>query len=140
MAITVALQNPQTKEIRLVKVGWSWVLLFFSSFFGVPLFLRKLKSWGKFMLGLAIATPILSLLTTNPIGSFLYTVTLCANFALSVYLAINGNEITAKTWLSRGWQFVDPNAETTKFAKMRWGILDQPQSTPSETADQVTQP
>lgn len=138
MSIKVALQNPQTKEIRLVKVGWSWVLFFFSSFFGIPLFLRKLRSWGYLMLGLGVATPILALLTTNPFGSFLHFVTLCANFAFSIYLGIKGNEITTKTWLAQGWQFADPNAEATKFAKMQWGIFDQPQSTPSATTSQVT--
>src|SRR5579872_4512539 len=137
MAIKVALQNPHTKEIRLVKLGWSWVLFFFSSFFGVPLFLRKLKSWGYLMLGLAIATPVFALLTANPLGSFLHTLTLCSSFAWSIYLGLKGNEITAKTWLARGWQFVDPNAETTKFAKMRWSMFDQPLS--SASGDQVTQ-
>ncbi len=139
MAIKVALQNPHTNEIRLVKLGWSWVLFFFSSFFGVPLFLRQLKSWGYLFLVLAIAIPVFALLTTNPLGSFLHTVTLCSSFVLSAYLGIKGNEITAKTWLSQGWQFVEPNADATKFAKMQWGIADQPPPSLSATAGQVSQ-
>jgi hypothetical protein len=46
MAINVAFQNPTTGEIKSVKVGWSWLLLFLSGVFGIPLFMRKLTMWG----------------------------------------------------------------------------------------------
>lgn len=40
----------------------------------------------------------------------------------SIWLAIKGNEMTAKNYLEQGWMFVEPESEITKLAKMRWGI------------------
>lgn len=42
----VLMKNSKTNETKEVKVGFSWTLFFFSGFFGIPLFLRKLYRWG----------------------------------------------------------------------------------------------
>jgi hypothetical protein len=123
MAIKVALQNPQTKVTRLVKVGWSWTLFLFSGFFGIPLFLRKLKSWAYLFLGFNVVY-IVATLSGGALGEFVSFVDMAADTAFLILIGIKGNEITAKTWLSQGWQFVEPSADATKFAKLRWGISD----------------
>ncbi|MFZ3033752.1 MAG: hypothetical protein WA138_07055, partial [Parvibaculum sp.] len=46
MAIHATFKNSKTGELKQVKIGWSWTLFFFSSLFGLPLFLRRLYVWG----------------------------------------------------------------------------------------------
>jgi hypothetical protein len=125
MAIKVALQNPQTKETRLVKVGWSWTLFLFSGFFGIPLFRRKLMSWAYLFLGFNVVF-ILAAISGSATSNFFSFVSMVAEWALLFLLGFKGNEITAKTWLSEGWQFAESDADATKFAKLQWGISDQP--------------
>jgi hypothetical protein len=138
MAIKVALQNPQTKEIRQVKVGWSWVLFLFSGFFGIPFFLRKLKSWAYLFLGFNIVY-IVATLSGSAIGEFVSFVDMVADTAFLILIGVKGNEITAKTWLAEGWQFVDPSGDATKFAKTQWGIADQPQPDPPVASGPIPQ-
>ena len=95
-------------------------------------------TWAYLFLGIDIAFFILALFS-SPAANFLSFVMLIGEWALLFLLGIKGNEITAKTWLAQGWQFMDANADATKFAKMQWGIFDQPKSTPSATAGQITQ-
>jgi hypothetical protein len=45
-------------------------------------------------------------------------------FGLQIFVAIKGNEMTAKNYLKNGWTFVEPDSKLTKMAKMRWGITD----------------
>ena len=132
MAIKVALQNPQTKEIRQIRIGWSWALFLFSHFLAIPLFRRKLTSWAYLFLGFDIVF-VVTALSHGPISSFVSFVSLVAEWALLFLLGFKGNEITAKTWLSQGWQFAEPNADATKFAKLQWGISDQPPDLPLST-------
>ncbi len=46
----VAMTNPKTGEVKEVKVGWIGYYSYFLSFFGLPLFLRKLHVWGGIFL------------------------------------------------------------------------------------------
>jgi hypothetical protein len=133
MAIQVALQNPQTNEIRHVKVGWSWVLFLFSGFFGIPLFRRKLETWARLFLGFNVAY-FATAWSSGAVATFISFVVLVAEWALLFLLGFKGNEITAKTWLSQGWQFAEPNADATKFAKLQWGISDHSPDMSSSTA------
>ena len=133
MAIKVALQNPQTNEIRHVKVGWSWVLFLFSGFFGIPLFRRKLETWARLFLGFNVVY-FATAWSSGAVAIFISFVVLVAEWALLFLLGIKGNEITAKTWLSQGWQFTEPTADATKLAKLQWGISDQPPEMPPSTA------
>ena len=77
MAINVALQNPQTKETRLIKVGWSWTLFLFSGFFGIPLFRRKLMSWAYLFLGFNVVF-ILAAISDSATSNFFSFVSMVA--------------------------------------------------------------
>jgi hypothetical protein len=134
MAIKVAMQNPLTKEIRLIKVGWSWVLFLFSTCFGIPLFLRKLTRWGF----VCLATTILAFIFSGG-PTFLSVVLIITQFVLAIFLGIKGNEITAKTYLENNWQFVDPNSDMTRYAKMQWGIFDQTPAAPTAAVAPLNQ-
>jgi hypothetical protein len=41
---------------------------------------------------------------------------------LSIYFALNDNELTAKNYLENGWAFLDPDDKITRMAKENWGI------------------
>jgi hypothetical protein len=138
MSIKVALQNPFNGEIKFVKVGWSWTLFFFSTFLGIPLFLRKLIAWGFVF----VTLNVLGALGTVIGGSGGLAISALVNLidiVLMIIMAVKGNELTAKALLARGWRFVDPNSEMTKFAKMRWHIFDQPAASPAPPLSQPSQ-
>jgi hypothetical protein len=132
MAIKIALKNPKTSEVRQVKVGWSWVLFLFSGFFGIPLFRRHLATWGRLFLSFNVAY-FLTAWSHGALANFIFFVVFVAQWALLFLLGFKGNEVTAKTWLSEGWQFVDPNTDATKFAKLQWRISDRAPDLPSTT-------
>lgn len=116
------MKNPKTGEIKEVKVGWSWTLFFFSGLFGLPLFLRRLYIWGAVFLVLWVTNFVVPSVLPEDEGA-IFSITFGLVFlSLQIFLAIKGNEMTAKNYLENNWIFVDPEAEITKMAKMRWGI------------------
>ena len=50
--VNVILINQRSGEHKYVKVGFSWALLLFSGFLGIPLFVRRLYVWGGVFLAL----------------------------------------------------------------------------------------
>lgn len=119
----VSLKNPATGELKEVKIGWSWTLFLFASVFGLPLFLRKLNIWGSIYLALYAVMMLITYLgdpDTAILGSVIFNVLfLCLN----IFLAIKGNEMTAKNYLEHGWVFTEPDSDVTKMAKGKWGLL-----------------
>lgn len=123
----VMIKNPKTGELKEVKVGWSWTLLFFSGFFGLPLFLRRLPIWGGVCLILMLLVMVFSYIAEtrgNEIADAIYVLSYFTLLGINIYLAIKGNELTAKNYIEQGWVFVDPESETVKMAKGKWGISD----------------
>lgn len=123
----VLLHNPNSGELKAVKVGWSWTLFFFSGFLGLPLFLRKLYGWGIFFLILPL---LFNFVPDDPQDeeeaaaiAIALIVAFLIEFALFVFIAIKGNEMTAKNMLERGWRFAHPDAVETQFAKRKWGLM-----------------
>lgn len=123
----VQLINPRTGELKAIKVGFSWTLFFFSGFFGLPLFLRKLHYWGLFFL----LQPVLFNLVPDPpedkedavILGVAYLIMLLIQLGLYVFMAIKGNEMTAKNLLEKGWRFAHRDAIETQIAKRAWGLM-----------------
>lgn len=119
----VAMKNPKTGEIKEVKVGWSWTLFLFSGFFGLPLFLRRLHVWGAiFLVFWVSSTLIVPGIFTEDDGVVVQIGLFLVSMGLNIFIAIKGNEMTAKNYLENGWTFVEPESELTKLGKMRWGI------------------
>ncbi len=121
------MKNPKTGELREVKVGWSWVLFFFACWFGLPLFLRKLYLLGAVLLCWTLLSFTLNFVITasgmhpDDVGllSFsLFTTTM----AFNIWLAIKGNEYTAKNYLDLGWVFAQPDSLETQYALTKWKI------------------
>ncbi len=119
----VAMTNPKTGEVREIKVGWSWILFLFSSFFGLPLFLRKLHVWSGIFLVLWSLYIIFPSMMQNEEEALSLMILLNLVFlGLQIWLGIKGNEMTAKNYLELGWNFTNPNSDEVKFAKGKWGI------------------
>jgi len=120
MAIYVPFKQPRTGEVRTVKVGWSWVLFFWSGVLGIPLFLRRLNVWGFVFLALWIVNILASVISYQAEG--VSGVTFLVALALQIWLGIKGNEMTAKNYLEQGWEFAEPTAEATRIGRAAWGI------------------
>lgn len=119
----VSMINPKTGEVKDIKVGWSWILFLFSSFFGLPLFLRKLHVWGGIFLVLWSLYIIFPSMMQNEEEALSLMILLNLVFlGLQIWLGIKGNEMTAKNYLELGWNFTNPNSDEVKFAKGKWGI------------------
>jgi hypothetical protein len=123
----IPLKNPNTGEIRQVKVGFSWTLLLFSGFFGIPLFFRGLPGWGLLMLVLSLSHPVVAAL--HPLLGISWTdlgavqgIIGAIQLALCIYLGFNGNKLTAKDYLREGWTVLDRNSPVAKVAASRWRL------------------
>ena len=113
----VQLKNTITGEIVEIKIGWSWTLFFFSGFLGIPLFLRKLYVWGGVFLVLWSINLILS--TFDPVSFLVLNLIF---IGLIIWISIKGNEMTAKNYLEKNYEFVDPDSDLAKYAKGKWGL------------------
>ena len=121
MTMHVAFRNPRNGQIKQVKIGWSWTLFLFAGVLGIPLFLRKLNSWGGVFLALWVVNALFQILTMDVIAKsaalWSYAVIL---LALRVWIARHGNRLTAESYLDAGWEFVDPQGESAKHARAKW--------------------
>jgi hypothetical protein len=118
----VRFKDPGTGKLKDVKVGWSWTLFMYSSFFGLPLFLRKLHFWGLVFLALSI----IDLLAPSVVDTDtpIYAGLMFFIFPLpAVWIGLMGNEMTAKTLLERGWLLVDPQSDAARQACRKWGLV-----------------
>ena len=119
----IEMTNPNTGEVKEIKVGWSWILFLFSSFFGLPLFLRRLYIWGGILLALGIVYIIAPSMMYDEEESLGLLIVLNLVFlGLQIWLGIKGNEMTAKNYLEQGWEFVDGDSEAVQQAKRKWNI------------------
>jgi len=104
-------------------LGWSWTLFLFAGFFGLPLFLRKLNTWGFVFLILWVVNLLGPSVAAGDKGLLISTVMFFVFLGLQIWLGVKGNEMTAKDRLEHGWQFAEPQSEATRFARDKWGIL-----------------
>jgi len=118
----VAMKNPNTGEVKEVKIGWSWTLFLFSGFFGLPLFLRKLHVWGAIYIALWVVFLVTLSIVPGEARVIIVLPLYIVMFGLQSFVAIKGNEMTAKNYLKNGWTLVEPDSKLTKMAKMRWGV------------------
>lgn len=112
--------NPHNGSTKDVKVGWSWMLFLFSSFFGLPLFVRGLYGWGIAFLFISICQVVILFTARNP-GAAGSSVSF-AMLVISVVLAARGNEFTGKSLLKKGWKFYNPDSPEVARAKLKWRL------------------
>jgi hypothetical protein len=117
----VFLSNPNTGEVKSLKVGFSWTCFFFSGFFGVPLFIRNLTNWGLLMVAIVVINILLSV-SNSPSVLIMSLLLGIGNFGLSIYFGLKGNELAAKNYLDHGWTFAEPNSEFVRYARQKWAL------------------
>lgn len=112
--MVVTFLNEKTGEVRDVKIGRSFTLLFFSTFFGIPLFLRKLNVQGVVILAVCLAWFPLSYslpLSKND-HELIKTLIGLLGIITSIYFYISGNKLTALNYIRLGYKI-----RADKFAK-----------------------
>jgi hypothetical protein len=125
MVLHVPMKHPKSGELKQIKIGWSWVLFFFSGFFGLPLFLRRLYVWGGVFFAFSVIETFFQVATASsksPVVSLLSLPISALALGLVIWLGRKGNEMTAKNLLENDWVFSEPESDVTKFAKVKWGI------------------
>ena len=105
-------------------MGWNWSFLFFSPCLGIPLFRKGLPVWGAVMLLLG-SLEFASDLLTGTFPNLQRTIAVTAA-CVSAYLAWKGNALIARKWLSRGYDFVQPDSPEVRYACERWGLEESP--------------
>lgn len=144
----VILRNPNSNAREVIEVGWSWKLFTFSLFFGLPLFLLKIRKWGLIMASLVSAYliplfifPILIYTRTGSVGMFfapshpeMMTIMMYVNrwsiavlvvmMTCATFLSFKGSKIAGRKFLDDGWVFAEPEAWATKLAKSKWNTTD----------------
>lgn len=110
----VKIKNIKSGELREIKVGFSWTLLVFSGFLGLPLFLRGLHALGAIFLVLWVLALVA--------GGELLLLLAMTQLGLILWLGFKGNEMTAKKYLSDNWIFSDPDSDEATYARQKWGL------------------
>ncbi len=130
----VTLTDPDTEETKQVKVGFSWVLFFWSCVFGIPLFLRKLHAWGCVFLALEIIGWGLNLMSSSSKPIWVSALIVSVGIlSLSLWMGLRGNEVTAKNYLDMGWKFQNPTSKAAIKARKAWK-LSAPNTAPAPSA------
>jgi hypothetical protein len=123
MSVYRSFKNTKTGELRQVKVGFSWTLLFFSGFLGLPLFLRRLNMWGGIFLGLWVLNLVVPTVASSPSNLIVFEIAMfLACLILQVYLGFQGNDLTAKNYLEMGWESIAANADPILNSSPRQNI------------------
>jgi hypothetical protein len=110
----VVFKHPLTGQLKTVKVGFNWLFLLTTPFYGVGLFIRGLVLHGLIAAGVALVTVLL--------GPAMAPVSGAALIVTAIIYGAVGNKLLAHHLLSRGWT-MEGDAQLLAFAKARWGIL-----------------
>lgn len=126
----ITFKNSITGETATIKVGFSWILFLFSSFFGIPLFLRKLYFLGVIMLILEAANIILVVFSESYYSNyyselvFLMYVLQFGMFGLNIFLGIKGNKMTALNYIKLGYKITNKEDYKINIVKESWNLPD----------------
>lgn len=124
MAIRVSFINPRTNEKMKIKIGWSWVLFFGASIFGIPFFARKLNNLGFVFLAVAFLNWLLPEIPRDPDAQNALALAMAVlTVGMNTWIAIKGNAMTARNLLDLGWEFEAPSSPEAMIAKQTWGLL-----------------
>lgn len=114
--------RPSGKE-RRVATGFAWDLFLFAGLFGLPLFWRRLPSWGAavlvlWLLVLAVGAARIDAQTAEAAQLVLFALFLVLQLGLGLY----GNRLTARTLVHHGWTIDQPSDAGTKRIVERWNL------------------
>jgi len=114
--------KPSGKE-RRVSTGFAWDLFLFAGILGVPLFWRRLSSWGAAVLVLWLLVVVVGSVRVNAQATETAQLILFGIFlVLQIGLGFYGNRLTARTLLEHGWTIEQPNDSGTKRVIEKWRL------------------
>ena len=119
----VALRHNGTGDFKNVDTGWSWSLFIASGFLGLPLYFRGLALWGTVMM-IAWSLSLILLVIAHPgtgVSLFDWSLTILT-LVLCIFLGLKGNAMTAKRYISLGYEFVNPDTVEARVATESWGL------------------
>jgi len=123
--MNIALRHSGTGHLKFVDTGWSWSLFLASGFLGLPLFFRGLALWGTIMLTAwsLCLVPLIAASTGAGAGAeTLYWALTIIVGALCVFFGFKGNALTAKRYISLGYDFINPDSADARAAAQSWGL------------------
>lgn len=137
--MVATLVNKHSGEKKNIKVGWSWTCFFFSSCFGIPLFLRRLNVWGAFMCALLFAQVAADYLSNDlPAMRVLGVLIGAVSLGISIGFGRGANRMAFVQYLEDGWEPLDPNSPEFLHAKRVWKLAEI-SGTPVSTALNLAQ-
>lgn len=130
------LYNLKSDEKLKMPVGFNFQFLILSTFFGAPLFFKRLWEWAWLMFGVSTAqlyllyhkvTLILSATTVEQIDIAMQSDPVSNSLTVflivgSVALSIKGNEWAVKRLLKTGWRFSAPELPQVQQIAKKWKI------------------
>ena len=120
---SIAFRHKPSGKERRVATGFAWDLFLFAGVFGVPLFWRRLPSWGAAVLVLWLFVLIVSIVRIGTEATQIAQLLLFAAFlVLQIALGFYGNRLTARTLLHHGWTLDQPNDRSTKLVVEKWRL------------------
>lgn len=120
---SIAFRHKPSGKERRVATGFAWDLFLFAGVFGVPLFLRRLPSWGAAVLALWLFVLIVSIVRVGAETAEIAQLALfAAFFVLQIGLGFYGNRLTARTLLHHGWTIDQPNDRGAKLVIEKWKL------------------
>ena len=144
----VSLVNRNTGELKAIKVGWSWTIFFWNHLFSLPLFLRGLYGYAAirlvlFILAAEFGINFIALESFEQMPTFeradgLPVLISLLPLVFDIYMGVKGNELTAKKYNRKNWDFAEPDSPAARYAKQKWGISDATPP-PLESAGQGAQ-
>lgn len=119
----IRLKHKPTGKERRVATGFAWDLFLFAGVLGLPLFWRRLPSWGAGVLVLWLLVLIAGTLRIGAGATETAQLALFAAFlVLQIGLGFYGNRLTARTLLHHGWTIEQPSESGTKRIIERWRL------------------
>lgn len=130
-------KNLKTGEVQTVNTcKWDWFLFLFSGLWGIPLFFKKLYTWGFifFFLQLSYLHYYTQLSSIDSYGSYgsippAYSAYILATIilfiliiALDVYFGLYGNKLLAVNYLDNGWKILNKDMNEIKDTFKRWNL------------------
>ena len=120
---SIGFKHKPSGKTRRVATGFAWDLFLFAGVFGLPLFWRRLPSWGSGVLGLWLLVLLVGIVRVGAAATETAQLALFGVFLLlQIWLGFFGNRLTARTLLHHGWTLDQPNDRGTKLVIEKWKL------------------
>jgi len=119
----IRLKQKQSGKEKRIATGFAWDLFLCAGLFGLPLFWRRLHSWGAVILALWCVDLVIGRLPIGEAAAHSAEAGLFAVFlALQLFLGFRGNRLTARVFLAHGWTIDQTSDLGTKRVIERWKL------------------